>query len=257
MLKEYLESIKDLTPEKNELTHRPSLYNLLDKLKNHFNKEFKIEHEPERKQKSQPDFRVSLQGLSIGYIENKRVGTNLREQLEKPQILKYLELNPNLMLTDYLNFMWVGKDEKNAPLIKKEISVASLDELSKPPKAQTECDLIELFKSFFNYEAAPIANAKDFATHLSPRTRYLKDALIQNQEKTQVSSIFKNFKEYLYEELSFEDFSDALAQTLTYSLFLAKLNHPFEKIDLNNVRSSIPKNFAVILNYLSFKSPIF
>ncbi len=33
MLKEYLESIRDLTPEKNELTHRPSLYNLLDKLK--------------------------------------------------------------------------------------------------------------------------------------------------------------------------------------------------------------------------------
>ncbi|GAA8381353.1 DNA methyltransferase [Helicobacter pylori] len=252
MLKEYLESIRDLTPEKNELTHRLFLHNLLDKLKNHFNKEFKIEHEPERKQGSQPDFRVSLQGLSIGYVENKRVGTNLSQILKSDQILKYLELNPNLMLTDYLNFMWVGKDENNAPFIKKEISVASLDELSKPPKKQTERDLIELFKSFFNYEAAPITNAKDFATHLSPRTKYLKDALIQNQEKAQVSSIFKNFKAYLYEELSFEDFSDALAQTLTYSLFLAKLNHPFEKIDLNNVRSSIPKNFAVIREMADF-----
>ncbi|TPH99729.1 DNA methyltransferase, partial [Helicobacter pylori] len=252
MLKEYLESIKDLTIEKNELTHRPSLYNLLKGLKDHFNKEYKIEHEPEREQKSQPDFRVSFQGLSIGYIENKRVGTNLSQLLKSDQILKYLELNPNLMLTDYLNFMWVGKDENNAPFIKKEISVASLDELSKPPKAQTERDLIELFKSFFNYEAAPITNAKDFATHLSPRTKYLKDALIQNQEKTQVSSIFNNFKAYLYEELSFEDFSDALAQTLTYSLFLAKLNHPFEKIDLNNVRSFIPKNFAVIREMADF-----
>ncbi|GAA7663751.1 DNA methyltransferase [Helicobacter pylori] len=254
MLKEYLESIKDIADKKNELMHRPSLYNLFKGLKDHFNKEYKIEHEPEREQKSQPDFRVSLQGRSIGYIENKRVGTNLREQLEKPQILKYLELNPNLMLTDYLNFMWVGKDENNAPFIKKEISVASLDELSKPlnPKKQTESDLIELFKSFFNYEAAPITNAKDFATHLSPRTRYLKEALNKNQEKTQVSSIFNNFKAYLYEELSFEDFSDALAQTLTYSLFLAKLNHPFEKIDLNNVRSFIPKNFAVIREMADF-----
>ncbi|GAA8810064.1 DNA methyltransferase [Helicobacter pylori] len=158
------------------------------------------------------------------------------------------------MLTDYLNFVWVGKDENNTPSIKKEISVASLDELSKPlkPKPQTERDLIELFKSFFNHEAAPITNAKDFATHLSPRTRYLKDALIKYQEKTQVSSIFNNFKEYLYEELSFEDFSDALAQTLTYSLFLAKLNHPFEKINLDNVRSSIPKNFAVIREMADF-----
>ncbi|WP_208362462.1 type ISP restriction/modification enzyme [Helicobacter pylori] len=254
MLKEYLESIKDLTLEKNELTHRPSLYNLLKGLKDRFNKEYKIEHEPEREQKSQPDFRVSLQGRSIGYIENKRVGTDLSQLLKSDQILKYLELNPNLMLTDYLNFMWVGKDEENAPLNKKEISVASPDELSKPlkPNPQTERDLIELFKSFFNYEAAPITNAKDFATHLSAPTKYLKDALIQYQKDDQVSSIFKNFKEYLYEELSFEDFSDAFAQTLTYSLFLAKLNHPFEKINLDNVRSSIPKNFAVIREMADF-----
>ncbi len=254
MLKEYLESIKDITHESNELTHRLFLHNLLDKLKNHFNKEFKIEHEPERKQGSQPDFRISYQGLNIGYIENKRVGTNLNQLLKSDQILKYLELNPNLMLTDYLNFMWVGKDENNAPLVKRKISVASPDELSKPikPKLQTERDLIEFFKGFFNHEAAPITNAKDFATHLSAPTRYLKDALIQYQKDTQVSSIFKNFKEYLYEELSFEDFSDAFAQTLTYSLFLAKLNHPFEKIDLDNVRSSIPKNFAVIREMADF-----
>ncbi|WP_232265030.1 N-6 DNA methylase [Helicobacter pylori] len=254
MLKEYLEKIKDITPESNEPTHRPSLYNLLDSLKDHFNKEFKIEHEPKRDQGSQPDFRVSYQGLNIGYIENKRAGENLSQLLKSDQIRKYLELNPNLMLTDYLNFVWVGKDENNAPFIKKEISVASLDKLSKPlkPKPQAERDLIELFKSFFNHEAAPIANAKDFATHLSPRTKYLKDALIKYQEKAQVSSIFKNFKEYLYEELSFEDFSDALAQTLTYSLFLAKLNHPFEKINLDNVRSSIPKNFAVIREMADF-----
>ncbi|MGL2637221.1 N-6 DNA methylase, partial [Helicobacter pylori] len=254
MLKEYLEGIKDLTSGKNELTHRLFLHNLLNRLKDHFNKEFKIEHEPERKQGSQPDFRISYQGLNIGYIENKRAGTNLNRLLKSDQVLKYLELNPNLMLTDYLDFVWVGKDENNEPLIKRKISVASLDELSKPlkPNPQTESDLIGFFKGFFNYEAAPITNAKDFANALSAPTKYLKDALIQYQKDTQVSSIFKNFKEYLYEELSFEDFSDAFAQTLTYSLFLAKLNHPFEKINLDNVRSSIPENFAVIREMADF-----
>ncbi|MGL2575654.1 type ISP restriction/modification enzyme [Helicobacter pylori] len=258
MLKEYLEGIKDLTPESNELTHRRSLHNLLISLKDNFNKEFKIEHEPNRdKQGGQHDFRVSYQGLNIGYIENKRVGTDLNQLLESDQILKYLELNPNLMLTDCLNFVWVGKDEENKPSIKRGISISSLEELSKPlkPKPQTERDLIELFRGFFNHEAAPITNAKDFANALSAPTRYLKDALIAYQKDDkddQVSSIFKNFKEYLYEELSFEDFSDAFAQTLTYSLFLAKLNHPFEKINLDNVRSSIPKNFAVIREMADF-----
>ncbi|WP_240446439.1 type ISP restriction/modification enzyme [Helicobacter pylori] len=254
MLKEYLESIKDIA-DKNEHTHRAFLQKLLTSLKDNFNKEFEIEHEPNRDKKGgQPDFRVSFQGLNIGYIENKRVGTNLSRLLKSDQVLKYLELNPNLMLTDYLNFVWVGKDENNEPSIKREISIASLEELSKPlkPNPQTERDLIEFFRGFFNYEAAPIANAKDFATHLSVPTKYLKDALIAYQKDPQVFSIFNNFKEYLYEELSFEDFSDAFAQTLTYSLFIAKLNHPFEKINLDNVRSSIPKNFAVIREMADF-----
>ncbi len=184
MLKEYLEDIKDLTPEKNEHTHRAFLQKLLISLKDNFNTEFKIEHEPNRdKQGGQPDFRISYQGLNIGYIENKRVGTNLNQLLKSDQVLKYLELNPNLMLTDYLNFMWVGKDEENKPLIKREISIASLDELSKPlkPNPQTERDLIELFRGFFDHEAAPITNAKDFATHLSAPTRYLKNAWIFNE----------------------------------------------------------------------------
>ncbi|GAA8304360.1 hypothetical protein HpDR22_12980 [Helicobacter pylori] len=43
MLKEYLEGIKDITPESNELTHRAFLQILLKGLKDHFNKEFKIE----------------------------------------------------------------------------------------------------------------------------------------------------------------------------------------------------------------------
>ncbi|MDO7816745.1 N-6 DNA methylase [Helicobacter pylori] len=255
MLKEYLEGIKNITLESNEHTHRAFLQILLTSLKENFNTEFKIEHEPKRERGSQPDFRISYQGLNIGYIENKRVGTDLNQLLKDDQVLKYLELNPNLMLTDYLNFVWVGKDEENKPSIKRKISIASLDELSKPPKPNpqiTERDLIELFRGFFNHEAAPITNAKDFATHLSTPTKYLKDALITYQQEDQVSSIFKNFKEYLYEELSFEDFSDAFAQTLTYSLFLAKLNHPFEKINLDNVRSSIPKNFAVIREMADF-----
>ncbi|GAA7845729.1 hypothetical protein HpMS32_13170 [Helicobacter pylori] len=43
MLKEYLEGIKDITHESNELMHRAFLENLLISLKEKFNTEFKIE----------------------------------------------------------------------------------------------------------------------------------------------------------------------------------------------------------------------
>ncbi|WP_267871857.1 hypothetical protein [Helicobacter pylori] len=42
MLKEYLEGIKDLTPESNELTHRTFLQNLLEGLKENLNTECKF-----------------------------------------------------------------------------------------------------------------------------------------------------------------------------------------------------------------------
>lgn len=35
------------------------------------------------------------------------------------------------MFIDYFNFMWVGKDENNEFLIKKEIFVVSFDEFFK------------------------------------------------------------------------------------------------------------------------------
>lgn len=64
MLKEYLESIKDLTPEKNELAHRSFLQNLLNRLKDHFNKEFKIEHEPKKSKEASLIFAFLFKGLT-------------------------------------------------------------------------------------------------------------------------------------------------------------------------------------------------
>ncbi len=79
LLKEYLESIKDLTPEKNELTHRAFLQKLLTSLKDNFNKEFKIEHES----KGEKGGGVSLtflflfKGLTLAMWKTKEQGLNL------------------------------------------------------------------------------------------------------------------------------------------------------------------------------------
>ncbi|MGI0439575.1 type ISP restriction/modification enzyme [Helicobacter himalayensis] len=50
----------------------------------------------------------------------------------------------------------------------------------------------------------------------------------------------------MHEELTFEDFSDNFAQTLTYSLFLARLNNSSKEIDLYNAKKFIPKSFPLI-----------
>ncbi|EPX7687834.1 type ISP restriction/modification enzyme, partial [Campylobacter jejuni] len=106
---------------------------------------------------------------------------------------------------------------------------------------------------FFSKIPNPINSALDFANHLSLRTRILKDELLLSSKNETLLSLFNTFKETLYKELSYEEFCDSFAQTLTYSLFLAKLNNDTAKeIDLNNAKKFIPKSFPLIRSMSGF-----
>lgn len=114
-------------------------------------------------------------------------------------------------------------------------------------------ELNELFSIFFSKIPNPINSALDFANHLSLRTRILKDELLLSSKNEILLSLFNTFKETLYKELSYEEFCDSFAQTLTYSLFLAKLNNDTAKeIDLNNAKKFIPKSFPLIRSMSGF-----
>ncbi|EAL1083432.1 DNA methyltransferase, partial [Campylobacter jejuni] len=114
-------------------------------------------------------------------------------------------------------------------------------------------ELNELFSIFFSKIPNPINSALDFANHLSLRTRILKDELLLSSKNETLLSLFNTFKETLYKELSYEEFCDSFAQTLTYSLFLAKLNNDTAKeIDLNNAKKFIPKSFPLIRSMSGF-----
>ena len=155
ILAAYLTAIKTITPQDKEHTHRAALENLLNALKNELAtqhkathttqnaaanfsnstqnsaqtqiyeakdlQKFTIIHEPNNDKSglSAPDFQVKVPtGLTLGYIENKRVGENLQNLIdgankdEKSQIARYLKLSDNLILMDYLNFWRVRKDER-------------------------------------------------------------------------------------------------------------------------------------------------
>lgn len=110
-----------------------------------------------------------------------------------------------------------------------------------------EKELTELFSLFFAHSPKPIVAAQEFANALAQRTQILKDSLIESQENTHITSLYETFKEQLYKELDFTEFADSLAQTLTYSLFLARLNNTSGKeIDLYNAKAFIPKSFPLI-----------
>lgn len=258
MVKEYLEAIWEITPQDKEHTYRTYLQNLLESLKvNLRNKDLQslhIKHEPnnDKEGRGAPDFLIQNQGLMIGYIENKRVNADLDSVVQSPQIEKYLRLSDNLMLTDYLRFCLVRKNDKGKAQIMQECRICDLSQLKATLKNKAlleskEKELTELFKLFFAFSPKPIITAQEFANALAQRTQILKNSLIEAQENTHITSLYETFKEQLYKELDFTEFADSLAQTLTYSLFLARLNNTSGKeIDLYNAKAFIPKSFPLI-----------
>ncbi|EAL9771740.1 DNA methyltransferase [Campylobacter lari] len=262
MLKAYLENIKDISINDKEHTHRTALQNLLQAIKENQDKQNKIsiKQEPnnDKEGRGAPDFLITKDFLTLGYIENKRVNANLDNIIKSDQILKYTKLSPNIILTDYLRFVLLSLSEKNEIIICKEVKICSLDEIKNTLKNQSlletkSKELNELFAIFFAKIPNPINSALDFANHLSLRTRILKDELLLSIENETLISLFNTFKETLYKELSYEEFCDSFAQTLTYSLFLAKLNNDVAKeIDLNNAKKFIPKSFPLIRSMSGF-----
>ncbi|HDX3751944.1 TPA: type ISP restriction/modification enzyme [Campylobacter jejuni] len=262
MLKAYLENIKDISINDKEHTHRTALQNLLQAIKDNQDKQNKIsiKQEPnnDKEGRGAPDFLITKDFLTLGYIENKRVNANLDNIITSDQILKYTKLSPNIILTDYLRFILLSLNDKNEIIICKEVKICSLDEIKSIVKNQSLLDtktqeLNELFSIFFSKIPNPINSALDFANHLSLRTRILKDELLLSSKNETLLSLFNTFKETLYKELSYEEFCDSFAQTLTYSLFLAKLNNDTAKeIDLNNAKKFIPKSFPLIRSMSGF-----
>ena len=169
----------------------------------------------------------------MGYIENKRVNANLDEIIKSDQIKKYLLLSDNIILTDYLRFILI---DENCNII-DEVIICELSEIKNYKKIKLDdagTKLLDIFKIFFSREPKPINTALEFADALAMRTRILRDDLYELENNNQIERLYHIFKTTIYSQIDFADFCDNFAQTLTYSLFLARLNTN-EKIDLYNV----------------------
>ncbi|WP_258864419.1 type ISP restriction/modification enzyme [Helicobacter sp. MIT 01-3238] len=276
ILSEYLSAISGISESDKEHTHRSALQTLLESIKDELattHKDFanlSIIHEPNNDKSENkagaPDFQVNCGfspaggggNLTLGYIENKRVNADLAELINKSntnpreQIAKYLTLSDNLILTDYLRFLRIAKAPNGKVQITQEITLCTLNEIhatlkSKSALQSKQSELLEFFALFFSSAPKPINNAQEFALCLAQRTKLVKDTLIDNPQNPQITTLYQSFRDILYKDLDFEAFCDSFAQTLTYALFLARLNdEKGEIIDLYNVKKFIPKSFPLI-----------
>ncbi len=257
--KVYFEQIKKLEVEEStEHTLRPALDTLLKALAG---KKVKVIHEPKRDPtgKGAPDFKFKTHDERIlGYLENKKIGEKLDQFLKSDQIVKYNRLSGNLILTDYLEWIWL----KDGAILKRETLGYPSD--VGYPRARLDHDKARrveaLIAAFLSTPPKGIGRAKDLALALALRCHdlreFLTEELIRQEREHQqgkLFGLFGVFKKDVFHQLDIPGFADAFAQMLGYGLFLARLNSGNgAPISLNNARQFIPTNFELIRELVDF-----
>lgn len=246
----------------NEHTYRTDLHNFLRKVC----KEFQENIEPRQEVKDGqpklgvPDFSF-IDGKklgTVGLLENKAIGVNVNALIHSQQVRKYRMRSENIILTNYLDWLLV-KDG----IVTHSASLGIASDLKHKGQADTKgvADLRILLCAFLSQEPIGIRSKKELAEQLALRCHDLRDFLIIEMERQKKGSehstlrdLYNAFQQYVDSELKSDDFASAFAQTLGYSLFIAKLNvHPENTvINLYNVQKFIPQNFGLIKSLSNF-----
>lgn len=243
--------------EKTEHTDRDAIKTLLQQFTP---SGITIVHEPKRVAGAgAPDFKIRQNGQIVGYVETKAIGTDLRELkliLKTDQIERYRSLSQNIILTDYLNWIWL----KNGNI--QTGTLCGVDELQNrkfhfdPTDIKT---ISGLLSGFLSVPPQKIARAHDLADALANRGRLLRDflgdELIRQDRHGQggrLYGLYSAFRIQVSETITLPEFADAFAQTLSYGLFLSKLNANGHSLGLTNAKNFIPKSFKLIQELVSF-----
>ena len=248
---------KSAIDEKTEHTDRAALQTLLQALADANTHGVAVQHEPKRiADKGAPDFKITKDGLILGYIENKAIGENLDKVLKSDQIKRYKSLSQNIIVTDYLHFIWINTDG-----IQRE-TLCHLTDLENS-KFRLHEDRVaavsKLLQGFFSTAPEGIGRAQQLALALATRSKLLHDYLgeeLVRQERDhkegRLYGLFQIFRDQVFHELTLNEFADAFAQMLAYGLFLARLNSDSNPITLHNAREYVPGSFRLIRELVDF-----
>jgi len=259
IFKQYIKELQEIPiDELTEHSKRSALEVLLKDIAVQQNPKIIIQHEPRRIENyGSPDFKIFTDVSIIGYLENKKIEADLNKTLRTKQIKKYKELSSNILLTNYIEFIWL----KNGQIAGREALCYISDIENK--KFKLDIDKVEktrkIIQNFFSQAPIGITTVEELANALAVRSRNLRDFLhdeLNNQKKFHTEgklfALFNTFKTSIFNELTIKEFSDAFAQMLAYGLFFAKLNADTKKINLQNAKKFIPASFNLIKELVNF-----
>ena len=175
-----------------------------------------------------PDLIVERNGVPVGHVECKDIGTDLEAAAESEQLRRYRDALPNLILTDQCRFRWFVNGEprgEEARLGRFERDGAFVSQ------RDGERSVRELLGSFFAADTPATGDPADLARRMAGKTRLLRDTIgrILDTEADSGADVLhrllKDYRRVLFSRLDADQFADMQAQTVAYGLFAARCIH--------------------------------
>jgi hypothetical protein len=200
-----------------EHTHRPALKQLIESSLPGLH----ATNEPKATEReNKPDYIVRKATTIVGFVEAKDVDTSLRAVLKTSQLKRYLEALPNLILTNYIDFVWFVGGEK-----RMEVNLGQLEGNHVVPAVDALKRWNELLTSFANEVAPTIATPFQLARTLAGQTRLLRGLSLELllAKDSDLIEQETSFRALLVPDIKAEEFADMYAQTAAYGLFTARV----------------------------------
>lgn len=262
MLKKYLENITKIQSHNDhrEESFYPAVAELITDFAMAFSKsDTSVTILPKKTEAGNPDFRVwNGNDKIVGYIEAKIPETDLSKVENTPQLQRYLETFPNVILTDFFEFRLY----RNGKLIDK-VSIARpfiATKLNTVPYIENQIEFERLLNNFFDFSLPKIYNSESLALELAKRTRFLRDEIVSielknEDKKNYIRGFYNAFNKYLISGLQETEFADLYSQTITYGLFAAKTRAKQDAIfNRRNAVNYIPPTIGILRDVFEYIS---
>ena len=205
-----------------EHSYRGDLQNLLESILDGI----QVTNEPKRISCGAPDYILTRGKIPVGYIEAKDVGKNLNDKKYKGQFDRYLDSLPNLIITDYLDFIFYREGEEVA-----SVKIAEIDGKSILPLKDNFKTFRALVGDFVAYQGQTIKSSSKLAKLMAGKAKLMADVLykaikedIDKDDNTELRQQLRAFKSILIHDIKPIEFADIYSQTIAYGMFAARLH---------------------------------
>jgi hypothetical protein len=183
----------------------------------------------------------------VGYVEAKRPGTDLDRAEVSPQVERYRQTFPNLLLTDFHEIRLFRRGAR--------VRAERIDGVGGEER------LLALLGDFLAFRAPRSLSAAALAGALAGRARVLAARIAERLDREQrggdvsrLSGFYQAFRQYLLSKLDVRQFADLYAQTIAYGLLAARWGAAREDFDRRRAFAEIPLSSGILRDVFQYIS---